>query len=290
MPYLLVATFIWAFSFPLIAYYISGVVDSFFAAFFRVFLAFLVFLPFLDFKCKNSIKLALMGIGALQIGIMYVFYYHSFAYLSVSEIALFTIFTPFYIALIYDIFAKRFRPLYFVSITICTIGALVIKFSFINSHFLIGFLLIQMANLSFAAGQSFYKILLEKEQISKQSEVFGYFHLGAILITLPSFLILGNFEKLPQTSFSWSILLYLGLVASGLGYFLYNKGATKVDSGILALMHNALIPAAILVNAIFWHIDFEAKRLVIGSSIMLFALWLHYKIIAFYENKSQLKQ
>ncbi|TQR34704.1 hypothetical protein DMB92_01725 [Campylobacter sp. MIT 99-7217] len=287
MFYLIIATFIWAFSFPLIGYYISGQMDSFFAAFMRVFLAFLVFLPFLNFGCKFSLKLKLMGIGAMQIGIMYLFYYHSFAYLSVSEIALFTIFTPFYIALVYDICSKRFRPLYFVSIGICTLGAVIIKFSELSSHFLFGFFLIQMANLSFGAGQSLYKLLLERENITQQRQIFGYFHLGAVLITLPAFLLLGDSSNLPKSAFSWGILLYLGFIASGLGYFLYNKGATKVDSGVLALMHNALIPAAILVNAVFWHIDFEYKRLILGSCIMVFSLWLHYKIIAFYEKKAQ---
>lgn len=286
MIYLILATLIWAFSFPLIGYYISGQMDAFFAAFFRVFLAFLVFLPFLNWRTKFALKLKLMGIGALQIGIMYLFYYHSFAYLSVSEIALFTIFTPFYIATFYDIFARRFRPLYFVSILICTLGALVIKFNEISSYFLMGFFLIQMANLSFGAGQSLYKVLLEKESSYHQKELFGYFHLGAVLITLPAFLLLGDLSNLPQNSLSWGILIYLGLIASGLGYFLYNKGATLVDSGVLALMHNALIPAAILVNAVFWHIDFEPKRLIIGSFIMGFSLWLHYKIIAYYERKT----
>lgn len=286
MLYLILSTFIWAFSFPLIGYYINGQMDAFFAAFFRVFLAFLVFLPFLNWRVKLSLKLKLMGIGAMQIGIMYLFYYHSFSYLSVSEIALFTIFTPFYIAIVYDIFARRFRPLYFISIFICTLGAVIIKFNEISSHFLMGFFLIQMANLSFGAGQSLYKILLEKQNVYKQSEIFGYFHLGAVLITLPAFFLLGDISNLPKTSLSWSILIYLGFIASGLGYFLYNKGATLVDSGVLALMHNALIPAAILVNAVFWHIDFEPKRLIMGSLIMAFSLWLHYKIIAYYEKKA----
>lgn len=82
MPYLVFVTFLWAFSFPLIGYFISGQMDSFFAAFFRVFLAFLVFLPFLNWRVSNALKVQLMSIGALQIGIMYLFYYHSFLYLT----------------------------------------------------------------------------------------------------------------------------------------------------------------------------------------------------------------
>ena len=294
MAYLIFVTFLWAFSFPLIGYFISGQMDSFFVAFFRVFLALLVFLPFLNFRVPNALKFKLMGVGALQIGIMYLFYYHSFLYLSVSEVALFTIFTPFYVSLVYDIFAKRFRTLYLISISLCVFGAFIIKFGAINSHFIVGFLLIQMANLAFGTGQSLYKIILEKQNAFSQKSIFGYFHLGATFITALAFLALGDTHNLPKSVSSWLVLFYLGIVASGLGYFLWNKGATLVDSGVLAIMNNALIPAAILANALLIVIFFPEKsvsftqselvRILIGTLIMFFSLWLHYKIIKYYEN------
>ena len=294
MPYLIIVTLIWAFSFPLIGYFISTQMDSFFAAFFRVLLAFLVFLPFLSLRTPHTLKAELMGIGALQIGIMYLFYYHSFLYLTVSEVALFTIFTPFYVSLVYDAFAKRFRPLYLISIALCVLGAFIIKFGAITSHFLMGFLLIQMANLAFGTGQSLYKIVLEKNKVANQRSIFGYFHLGAALITGIAFIALGDTQKLPQSANSWIVLFYLGLVASGLGYFLWNKGATLCDSGVLAIMNNAVIPAAIIANAILVALFFPEKtvnfsqseliRFVIGTALMFFSLWLHYKIIKHYEK------
>lgn len=294
MPYLIFVTILWAFSFPLIGYFISAHMDSFFAAFFRVFLAFLVFLPFLNWRVPNALKLKLMGVGALQIGIMYLFYYHSFLYLSVSEVALFTIFTPFYVSLVYDIFARRFRALYLVSISLCVFGAFIIKFGAINSHFIVGFLLIQLANLAFGTGQSLYKVILERQGGLNQRSIFGYFHLGAALITALAFFALGDTRNLPQNSSSWVVLFYLGIVASGLGYFLWNKGATLVDSGVLAIMNNALIPAAILANALLIALFFPEKsvhfsqselvRITIGTAIMFFSLWLHYKIIKRYEK------
>lgn len=284
-----ITTFIWAFSFPLIGHYISGHMDSFFAAFFRVFLAFLVFLPFLDWRLNFKLRMKICGIGALQIGIMYIFYYHSFAYLSVSEVALFTIFTPFYVSIIYDLYAKRFRILYLLSIGICVFGAFIIKFNGWDFSSLLGFLLIQAANLCFGIGQSLYKVVCEKHSISNdittQKRIFGYFHLGAAIITGIAFLILGDKGNLPTQTLSIATLVYLGLIASGVGYFIWNIGALKVDSGILAIMNNAVIPVAIVVNAIFWGIDFESKSLILGSSIMAFALWLHYKIIKKYQKE-----
>lgn len=294
MPHLIATTLIWAFSFPLIGYFISGQIDSFFATFLRVFLAFLVFLPFLNLRAPHALKAQLLGIGALQIGVMYLFYYHAFAYLSVSEVALFTIFTPFYVNLVYDFFARRFRPLYLASVALCVFGAFIIKFGAINSHFLTGFLLIQAANLAFGMGQSLYKITLERHSVASQHSIFGYFHLGATLITGAAFIMLGDTQKLPQSASSWAVLFYLGLVASGLGYFLWNKGATLVDSGILAIMNNAVIPTAIIANALFIALflpeksvnfsPFELARFALGTLIMFLALWLHYKIIKRYEK------
>lgn len=293
MNYLIFVTFLWAFSFPLIGYFISGQMDIYFAAFFRVLLAFFVFIPFLDFKLKLNLKLKLMSIGALQIGIMYLFYYKSFSYLSVSEVALFTIFTPFYVNLIYDLFSHRFRVLYLWSIALCVLGAAIIKYGSVNPHFFKGFLCVQVANMAFGAGQSFYKVLLEKNNHLNQKSIFGYFHLGAMIITGSMFVLFGNPSFLPHHFNSWAVLIYLGTIASGIGYLLWNKGAVLVDSGFLAIMNNALIPAAILLDLIFYYLGigkqnlFESDalfRISFGLFLMGLSLWIHQKIVFYYEN------
>jgi drug/metabolite transporter (DMT)-like permease len=76
----------------------------------------------------------------------------------------------------------------------------------------------------------------------------------------------------------WSILTYLGIVASGVGYFAWNKGATQVNVGALAVMNNLLIPAGILVNVLIWNRDADIIRLSIGSGIILLALFINQKI------------
>ncbi|HEC1794374.1 TPA: EamA family transporter [Campylobacter lari] len=286
MPSLLLASFIWAFSFPLIGYFITLEMDSFFAAFAKVFLSLLVFLPFLNFKLNLHLKLKLISIGALQLGVMNLFYYHSFLYLSVSEVALFTIFTPFYVVLFYGLFSKNLRYLYFISIFICIMGAFVVKFDNINSNFLYGFLLIQGANLVFGAGQSFYKILLEKNTNLSQKEAFAYFYLGATSITLPAFLLFGDYNNLPSNLSSWIALIYLGTIASGLGYFLWNKGSTEVDSGVLALMNNAIIPISIFINMSIFGVDVELLPFCMGTLIILFSFFIHKKIMHYYNKKS----
>src|SRR5690606_26954935 len=74
-------TAVWAFSFSLIGVYISPSVDSYIAVFIRMSLALLLFLPLLRLRALPVGKaVALMAIGAVQLGIMYLFLYHAFLY------------------------------------------------------------------------------------------------------------------------------------------------------------------------------------------------------------------
>ncbi|ASU23464.1 EamA family transporter [Vibrio qinghaiensis] len=277
MAYLSAVTLLWAFSFSLIGVYLAGQVDSWFAVWMRVALASLVFLPLIRFKTVPAPLIAkLMTIGGIQLGLMYCFYYQSFLLLSVPEVLLFTVFTPIYVTLIYDLLKGRFSPWYLVTAAIAVIGAVFIKFAAINEHFLLGFLVVQGANLCFAIGQVAYKYVMEKETIAlAQHSVFGYFYLGALVVASVAFLLFGNSEKLPTTSLQWGILIYLGVIASGLGYFVWNKGACLVNAGALAIMNNALVPAGLVVNILIWNRDVDLMRLAIGGVIILLSLWVN---------------
>lgn len=275
MVYLVGITLLWAFSFSLIGVYLAGQVDSYFSVFLRVALASLVFLPLLR---PIPIKLAgqLMALGAIQLGLMYVFYFHSFTLLSVPEVLIFTILTPIYVTLIHDLLQRRFRLGYLLTAVLAVIGAAIIRYSPVESQVLVGFLVVQGANLCFALGQVGYKILLERTPTKvPQRYLFGYFYLGALTVTLLLWLALGDMGRLPTTGVQWGILIYLGVIASGLGYFLWNKGATLVDAGTLAIMNNALIPAGLVVNLLIWNRDADLVRLSIGGGVLLVSLLVH---------------
>jgi len=236
-------------------------------------LAFLLFLPFLDFKLPNSLKLKFTVIGALQIGVMYLFYYHSFKLLSVSEVALFTIFTPFWVSLLAMAKEGKFAPRVFLAALLCITGAAIIKYSSLSADFWLGFWLVQAANFVFALGQVGYKFLCEDSGTVSHRSVFGYFFLGATLVGLVSFLALGNFSRIPTDARTWAVLVYLGLVASGVGYFAWNKGATLVSGGVLAVMNNAVIPLAILVELfVFGASVSNWTTFLVGSAVMFCAL------------------
>ena len=272
MRYLFAVTLLWAFSFSLIGVYLAGQVDAWFSVLIRIALATLVFLPFLKLKTTpKPLALKLMLIGAVQLGIMYSFYYHSFLFLTVSEVLLFTVMTPIYITLLNDALNKQFNPRFFIVALIAVIGAITIRYENLNNNFIIGLLLVQGANISFAVGQVTYKRLMMNNQLDDKT-VFGWFFIGALIIATICYALFGNSSKLPSTSTQWGILVYLGIVASGLGYFMWNKGATLVNVGALAVMNNLLIPAGIIVNVLIWNRDADIVRLSIGAAIMLGAL------------------
>lgn len=288
MVYLILVTILWAFSFSLIGVYLKAV-DPWFSVFLRAGLAMLVFLPFIkwaDWKQKLNLKLAV--IGAIQLGLMYVFYYHSFLYLSVPEVLLFTIMTPIYITLFNDILDGTFRAKFFASALLAVAGALAIRFDNISSDFLLGLMLVQGANLCFGIGQVSYKRLIAKQtaesQVSvSQTSVFGWFFIGAFVLASINYVLFGNVEKLPTTNTEWGVLIYLGVIASGVGYFAWNWGATKVNVGTLAAMNNLLIPAGIVVNLTIWNRDADIARLLLGATLIVLALFLNRKLV----NKSQ---
>ena len=279
MIYLILVTLLWAFSFSLIGVYLTGV-DPWFSVLIRTGLAMLVFLPFIQWRnVETRLNLKLAIIGAIQLGLMYGFYYHSFLFLTVPEVLLFTIMTPIYITLFNDLLDKVFRPKFFIAALLAVFGALAIRFDNISSGFLFGLLLVQGANLCFAIGQVSYKRVMAEQPNMAQSSVFGWFFIGAFLLASLSYLLFGNLSKLPTTNIEWGILIYLGVVASGLGYFAWNCGATKVNVGTLAVMNNLLIPAGIIVNLAIWNRDADLTRLAIGASVIVLALAFNHRYV-----------
>lgn len=281
MTLLVLITLLWAASFSLIGVYLSGQVDGYFVVLVRMALALFTVLPWFRWRqlqpqsgqLRQLTKLA--AIGAVQIGLMYLFLYHAFIYLSVAEVLLFTIFTPLYITLIDElILNKRRLPwVWWVAAAVSVGGAAIIRYQPLSSDFVIGFVLIQAANACFALGQVTYKRLPTGNNL-QQTQQFAAFFFGATAIAAIGFFAFGDSQKLPTTSLQWGILLWLGIVASGLGYLGWNLAAKYVNTGQLATMNNALIPAGILVNVLFWQQSFDLVRLAAGALVIVFAVWL----------------
>lgn len=182
MPYLAAITLVWAVSFNLIGVFLAGQVDSDFAVLTRVALAGLVFLPFTRWRQQAPGRvLGTMLAGALQFGLTYLCLYRSFRFLSVAEVLLFTIFTPIYVTLLDDLLQRRFQPRAFVAALVAVVGSLVIRYDHIDSNALTGFLLLQLANVTFAAGQVGYRYVVRRyPDTQPQYRSFGFFFFWAL--------------------------------------------------------------------------------------------------------------
>ncbi|WKE66694.1 EamA family transporter [Gallaecimonas kandeliae] len=272
MGLLWLITALWAFSFSLIGAYLAGQVDAYLAVASRMALALLVFLPFWR-PLPWRQALVLMATGAVEIGVMYLFLYHSYRYLSVPELLLFTIFTPLYVSLFADLFNRRWPRHFWAPALLAVAGAGVIRWTELSSDYWHGFALIQAANACFAFGQVWYRHQSQASPLSHRAR-FAWFFLGALLVTLLAAWLLGDWQKPPQTTLQWGVLLWLGIVASGLGYLGWSFGSTKVNAQQLAVMNNMLIPAGIVVNVTIWGGHADWGRLALGSLLMAAALYL----------------
>ena len=277
MPYLILVTVLWAFSFSLIGQYLAGQVDSDFAVLVRVAIAAAVFIPFtrwrgLPWRLLSGFWLA----GALQFGVTYLCLYRSFTVLTVPEVLLFTVLTPIYVTLLDDSLAKRFNPWALFAALFAVGGGVIIRFKHIEGDYLIGFLLLQLANLTFAAGQVLCRQLLARYPTEQPlHRFFGHFFLGALLLAVPSYLLFGDAGKLPQSAVQWGVLGWMGLFATALGMFWWVKGSTLVDAGTLAIMNELHVPAGLLVNLLIWNRNADLHKLAIGGAVIVASLWLN---------------
>lgn len=276
MGYLLIVTLIQAFSFSLIGEYLAGHVDSYFAVLVRVVLAGLVFIPLTRWRSvEPSFMRGMLVIGALQFGVTYVCLYLSFRVLTVPEVLLFTILTPLHVTLIEDALNRRFNPWALVAALVAVLGAAVIRYDRISPDFLMGFLLLQLANFTYAAGQVMYKHLVARHPSDlPHYRRFGYFYLGALLVVLPAFLLFGKSNFLPEAPLQWAVLLFLGLVSTALGLYWWNKGACLVNGGTLAVMNNLHVPVGLLLNLLIWNEHEELGRLLLGGLVIIGAVWI----------------
>ena len=135
---------------------------------------------------------------------MYVFYLTAFNYTTVQRILLFTITTPFYVVLISNLFERKFKlPVYLLSI-FSIIGALLLRITKFDKSDLIGFLLIQLANLCFASGQILYRRF--KQADSNHINIFHdftYFFFGALLVSSIGLIISPHGLSFPESNIEW---------------------------------------------------------------------------------------
>ena len=267
MPALLLTSFIWALSFGLLGNCLSGLPASF-VALARMAGSFAVFLPFVR-KVPLSHAVGMMGIGAVQFGGMYLFYIAAFHYLPSHQVALFTATTPIYVVLIDGLMKKNLPPLHLAAAILAAMGGAGILWKGYSSGNgeLTGIVLVQLSNLCFAAGQIAYISL--KNSWFGRSEASCFAYAGALLVTLPSGLPSGLACWQGISAVQWWLLAYLGVIASGVCFFLWNYGARRVTPVKLAIMNNIKIPLAAMTSLLLFREHSNMFLLSIGCLLIL---------------------
>ena len=275
MSLLLIVSVIWALSFGLTAQ--VGSLGAPFVTAARTVLAALVFLPFLDARGLTRRQvLAFAGIGALQFGLMYLLYITSFRWLKASEVALFTIFTPLFVALLGDLLERRFSWRLLLTAALTVVGTGICIWTGLGRRGLLwGFLLMQGANLCFALGQVLYRRLAPATG-KRDRELMGLLYLGASVVAVLMAAPATSWDRVLGMSLrQLVVLVYLGGVASGLGFFLFNAGARRTDLGTLAIFNNLKIPLAILASGLVFREVVDWPRLVVGGTVIACAFGLN---------------
>ncbi len=282
MLYLVAVSLLWGFSFGLVKAEFSNISGPTLAML-RLLIALPCFLPFLKppFRKFRGISLHLMGIGAVQYGLMYVCLFSAFNYLSGYEVALLTIFTPLYVVLMDALMQGRRPPGWFWWTALLSVaGAAWIFQPDTLPDKVPGIVLMQLANLCFAGGQVAWRITRKRHTGFRDIDGYALLYLGAVLTTLPFAL---PFHPLAEIRLldagQWSALLYLGAIASGLGFFLWNAGAARVNPASLAVFNNLKIPLATLIAVTVFGEPARPERLIPGMVILIGALlwaeWAH---------------
>jgi drug/metabolite transporter (DMT)-like permease len=273
MVQLLVVSLLWAFSFGLIKRFLGGV-DSTLVATIRLGLACVVFLPLLRLRGLGPRPIGLLlGIGALQFGVMYLAYIESFRYLQAHEAALFTITTPLLVTLCADLADRTLRPRSLLAAFLAVAGTAVVLVKSADLRpTLTGLLLVQLSNAAFAAGQILYRRHLLAHPELRDRDLFALLYAGGTAVALVG--CAARAPGLALTALQAWTLLYLGVVASGAGFFLWNVGATRVSPGTLAVLNNAKVPLGVAVSLTVFGEQASLPALAASLALLGTALWV----------------
>ncbi len=277
---------LWALSFGLIKRHLAAF-DPLVVACVRLAISAVLFSPWLfRRRLDRSLTLRLLGLGALQFGLMYCFYIASYRSLPAYAVALFTIFTPLYVSGFCGLAARRWSGRHAAAALLAVVGAAVVLLrGFAGLEAWAGIGLLQAANLCFAGGQVLYRRLVRRwpgptaapdrqAAAAPETTLLAWMYLGATLVTGAGALLLADPARLAFGPEGWLVLLYLGVVPTGLGFFLWNRGAARAGAGFLAACNNLKIPLAVLCAWFVFGEEADYLRVLAGLTVIVLALYL----------------
>jgi drug/metabolite transporter (DMT)-like permease len=209
---------------------------------------------------------------------MYLAYLASFRYLKASEVALWTIFTPIYVVLLADATAGTFRRRNLAAAALSVLAAWWVSPAYAGVT-LVGIALVQLSNICFAAGQVWYRRLVPLSADIRDRDIFAALYLGGtLLVAIPVTASTGMADALAALTVTQLVTIgYLGLIPSGLAFYLWNAGVRRSREGTAAVLNNAKVPLAIVVSwAVFESLPPADQfiRTLVAVALMSAAVWL----------------
>jgi drug/metabolite transporter (DMT)-like permease len=174
------------------------------------------------------------------------------------------------VAVVDALLERRWKPSFIAAAALSVAGAGVVLWKSIGDSGVIGgFVLMQLSNICFACGQVAWRRERAKlPATASDASVFAVTYAGALALTLAVSAVTTSWGQFAPSGQQWLSIAYLGAVASGLGFFLWNVGATRVNAGVLAAFNNAKIPLGIAVSIVFFGEKADLGRLLIGGALM----------------------
>lgn len=264
MRFLIIASICFSLSFGLIKNQLTGLPSDIIVEL-RLLLAGFVFLPFLKpLEFKKHLTASFIGI--IQFGLMYMFFIHAFKYLQGNEIALLTTSTPILVAVCSSFFGEKFKWSYLVCILFSVLGAVIVIWH--NASFIFmtkGILLMLLSNFCFALGQVLWRRYISDKDI----ELMATSYLAAALFVLPFAIINSTSGILFLSTSQWLSILYLGIIPTGIGFWLWNKGTKLVNPTTLAIINNLKIPMGVFFAVLIFHERINIFNFFLGGIFII---------------------
>ncbi len=256
-------------------------IDPFFIAFVRLASAFAVFVFF--YKKISFYKIIrLFLIGATQFGLMYFFYLKSYQYLKAYEVAVLTITTPIMIVCIHSLLERTISLTQILAALLSVMASGVVVYHSTEFNLAVkGVLYVQLSNFFFSLGQILYKKYFPHSRTESFAEFF-WLVLGALVfisaVLVTQMLMLSKPVPISELNTTqWLVMIYLGSIATGIGFYMWNLGAKRVSTSQLAVLNNAKVPLAVLVSWLVFKENVQLLQVTVSIALFGTALYLSKK-------------
>ena len=258
-------------------------------ALFRFVIASLILLLFIQVKKENkSLKNAFkkdtpffIVLGLIGISLMYILENFAIKFTTTSQVAIIMNADPILIALLaYFFIGEKFNARKIFGIIIGFIGVSLVVFNeadfiaLFKSQSFLGNILALAASLTWAI----YTIMIKKKieqygtlTVTTISSIFG-----AIFLFFAVFLFEG-FPNIATFSLnSWILILYLGIIISGLNFYLWNYALKHFDASKVG-MYWFLAPIIAVIIGIFFFKESLTLMMILGTILIFIGIYLTEK-------------